>query len=493
VLILYNSPDGSGPFAAADAGVLDEVRAVHSALELLRIPCRAVGVRRLQELPPLLDAAPEPVVFNLVEALSGDPEHANLVPALCTAAGKVFTGSPTTCLSLSLHKGRAKAVLRSWGLAVPPGVVVEPGEAVPPLPWDGPYIIKPAQMDASEGIDAHEAVHAAEGEGLRRAVSGLHERFGQAVLVEQLLEGRELNVALIEEDGAPRVLATAEIEFVDFPVGMPRIVDYAAKWRPDSFSYRHTRRVVPAPLGAAQSAATERLALQAWRALGCRGYARVDLRMDRDGEPAIIEVNPNPDIGPDAGYAAALTAAGLDMPQLVRRALLAASDPTGTARTDVEIRTTIQEDRAAILELLGATKFFPEHELEVGREVLDDALAGAHNHHYRSATALIDGVPRGWACAGPTPCTEGAWDLYWLAVHPSSQGEGVGRSLLRWALALVRAEGGRLLVAETAGRPRYEPTRAFYQRCGFREEARLRDFYAPGDDKLLYVRRLVGS
>jgi hypothetical protein len=98
VLILYNSPDGSGPFAAADAGVLDEVRAVHSALELLRIPCRAVGVRRLQELPPLLDAAPEPVVFNLVEALyrSGQGLHGkpHNVPEPVPAQGASQGGAP---------------------------------------------------------------------------------------------------------------------------------------------------------------------------------------------------------------------------------------------------------------------------------------------------------------------------------------------------------------------------------------------------------------
>jgi D-alanine-D-alanine ligase len=493
VLVLYNLPDSRGAYPAADAGVLDEVQAVRGSLELLRVPCRVVGVRSLQEIPALLDAAPEPVVFNLVEALPASPEHANLVPALCTAAGKAHTGSSTACLSLALHKGHAKAVLSSAGVAVPPGVLIPPGEGPPPLPGPGPWILKPAQADASEGIHADSAVHASGGEGLERAVARLHERFGQAVIVERLLEGRELNVALIEERGRPRVLAIAEIEFVDFPPDLPRIVDYAAKWQPGSFAYEHTRRIVPAALEPAQVSEVERLAVRAWELLGCRGYARVDLRTDAHGTPFVIEVNPNPDIGPDAGYSAALSAAGLDHPQLVRRALLAALGPVERPGATVELRPSAPEDRESILGLLAATGFFAPHELTVAQEVLDDALAGAHEGHYRSATALVDGVPRGWACVGPTPCTQGAWDLYWLAVHPGAQGSGLGRRLLAWGLSELRGSGGRMLVAETAGRASYETTRAFYRACGFREEARLKDFYERGDDKLVFVRRLVGS
>ncbi len=493
VLVIFNTPRVEGSFAESDAGVLDEVGLVLEALEALGVPARAAGVRSLREIPTLLAAAPEPVVFNLVEALQGGLDESNLVPALCAAAGKACTGSPTPCLILALHKGWAKAVLASAGVDVPPGVVVPLGEPPPLLPWPGPFMVKPVQADASEGIHADSAVHACAGDALDQAVKALHEQLGQAVIVERLCEGRELNVALLEERGEPRVLAVAEIAFVDFPPELPRIVDYEAKWKPGSFAYEHTQRVVPAPLEPALAAEVAQLALRAWHALGCRGYARVDLRTDASGRPFVLEVNPNPDISPDAGFTAALAVAGHDPRHLVRCALEAALGRSGGEGRGVQLRPTQAEDRQPILDLLAATGFFPEHEIEVAREVLDDAIAGAHDGHYRSITASVDGVPRGWACAGPTPCTQGCWELYWLAVHPRAWGHGVGRRLLGRVTGMTRAAGGRLLVAETAGREVYAPTREFYLACGFQEEARLQDFYDRGDDKVVYVRRLAGG
>ncbi|MCC7283472.1 MAG: GNAT family N-acetyltransferase, partial [Acetobacteraceae bacterium] len=96
-----------------------------------------------------------------------------------------------------------------------------------------------------------------------------------------------------------------------------------------------------------------------------------------------------------------------------------------------------------------------------------------------------------WACFGPTPCTEGAWDLYWVVVHPGAQGAGLGRDLVDAAARAAAAGGGRGLYAETAGKPQYAPTRAFYAAAGFRCQAELPDFYAPGDAKLIFRRPLA--
>jgi len=490
VLVLYNRPRTDAGYAEADQGVLAEVEAVMEALGQLGVPARACGVAALQAIPSVLAAAPEPVVFNLVEALPGSLEDSNLVPALCAAADKACTGNPTESLSLCLHKARAKAVLQACGVPVPEGVLVVPGEPVPALPFAGPCLVKPVQADASEGIHAESAVWPGAGPGLDAAVVALHERFAQPVLVERYCDGRELAVALLEEEGRARVLAVAEIAFVDFPPGMPRIVDYAAKWKPGSFACEHTVRVLPAPLEPQARDEVERIAVAAWKALGCRGYARVDLRTDAEGRPFVLEVNPNPDIAPDAGYAAALSHAGLDHRDLVRAALRAALRDRPVAADPLLIRTTAPEDREAILDLLEKTGFFPDFELEVAREVLDDALAGKDGGHYRSLTALRDGRVLGWACLGPTPCAVGTWDFYWLGVHPEAQGQGVGARLVRACEACARALDGRLLVAETAGREHYRPTRRFYLAQGFQEAARVRDFYAVGDDKVIYVRAL---
>ncbi|MFH1463890.1 MAG: GNAT family N-acetyltransferase [Pseudomonadota bacterium] len=484
VLVLHNQPRADAGYAESDAGVLDEVAAVLAALADLGIPARSAGIIALGDLPDLLAAAAEPVVFNLVEALAGPPEDVNRVPDLILAAGKACTGNPRAALAACLDKAHAKAVLAAAGLPVPAGVVVLPGDPVPALPFAGPCIVKPALVDASEGIHAASAVHPGPGPGLSAAVAALHARFGQPVLVEALCDGLELNVAVLEEDGAPRVLAIAAIDFVDFPPELPRIVDYDAKWRADSFAFTHTTRVLPAPIDPGLAQEVEALALAAWRAVGCRGYARVDLRTDRAGRPVVLEVNPNPDISPDSGYAAALAHRGRNHRALVRAALAAALRPP------VVIRPTVATDRDPILAAITATGFFPAFEVEVAREVLDDAIAGKDDGHYRSYTALLGERPVGWACLGPTPCTVGTWDFYWMAVHPEAQGRGIGRRLVTAVEACAREAGGRMVIIETAGRSQYDPTRAAYLACGYHEAARIADFYADGDDKVVYVRRV---
>ncbi len=101
--------------------------------------------------------------------------------------------------------------------------------------------------------------------------------------------------------------------------------------------------------------------------------------------------------------------------------------------------------------------------------------------------AEVDGRVAGYACYGRTPCTDGTWDLYWIAVDPNQHGSGVGRILMKAVEDAIRAEGGRLIVIETASKPAYDKTRAFYLKYGCKEVARVPDFYAVGDDKIVYA------
>src|SRR5690606_37228217 len=101
--------------------------------------------------------------------------------------------------------------------------------------------------------------------------------------------------------------------------------------------------------------------------------------------------------------------------------------------------------------------------------------------------------PIAYACYGPIPCADGSWDLYWIAAHAARRARGYGRLLLRAAESRMAAAGARRIYIETSSRPLYDPTRAFYAACGYTVEARLRDFYAPGDDKLIYSRSLTGA
>jgi ribosomal protein S18 acetylase RimI-like enzyme len=164
-------------------------------------------------------------------------------------------------------------------------------------------------------------------------------------------------------------------------------------------------------------------------------------------------------------------------------------------------------DRVRLAELLSATAAFSDDEVTVALELFDlahDAAAVAGGRAASSATVgddladyefvgAFDEVERlvGYACFGPTPATEGTFDLYWLAVDPLSQGHGVGRTLVRWVEQELRQRRGRLLVVETSSRPDYANTREFYARGGYAEAARVRNFYAPADDRIILTTRLT--
>lgn len=156
----------------------------------------------------------------------------------------------------------------------------------------------------------------------------------------------------------------------------------------------------------------------------------------------------------------------------------------------MEIRWSQKSDRDAILELARGTEFFRDDEIVIAAEVLDDALDKGPDGHYQSYTATLNGRPIGWGCFGPTPCTLGTYDIYWLAVEKQQQGKGVGKALVGLCEKLIRQRGGRLSVIETSGREIYNSSRQFYLKMGYPETARLKDFYAPGDDKVVYVKRL---
>lgn len=137
--------------------------------------------------------------------------------------------------------------------------------------------------------------------------------------------------------------------------------------------------------------------------------------------------------------------------------------------------------------------FRPE-EVKVALEVFDAALGigRGRDPDYESAGVELDGKLAGWACWGPTPCTVGTFDLYWIVVAAERQGQGVGSSLLAEVERRVTGRA-RLIVVETAGRDQYAGTRGFYESRGYRVETRIADYYEPGDDLVTYVKRLSGS
>jgi ribosomal protein S18 acetylase RimI-like enzyme len=150
------------------------------------------------------------------------------------------------------------------------------------------------------------------------------------------------------------------------------------------------------------------------------------------------------------------------------------------------LRDLTPADRGRIEEITRAVGLFRDDEIPVALEVFDGAVAGSPD--YLALGADVDGRLVGWICWGLTPCTQGTYDLYWMAVDPALHGGGVGTALLH-EMEQRLAGAARLVVVETAGRSDYAATRAFYEARGYRRTAVVPDFYAPGDDQVIYTKR----
>jgi ribosomal protein S18 acetylase RimI-like enzyme len=159
-----------------------------------------------------------------------------------------------------------------------------------------------------------------------------------------------------------------------------------------------------------------------------------------------------------------------------------------TAVATATIRELRPRDRDRVAAITAGTGLFKAEEIPVALEVLDAAVAGSPD--YTALGAETGGTLAGWICWGPTPCTVGTFDLYWIAVDAAQHNAGIG-SLLLAEMERRLAGTARLVVVETAGRDDYAPTRAFYARRGYHVAARIPDFYAPGDDQVVYVKTLT--
>jgi GNAT superfamily N-acetyltransferase len=147
-------------------------------------------------------------------------------------------------------------------------------------------------------------------------------------------------------------------------------------------------------------------------------------------------------------------------------------------------------DRPAVTKILGNTPEFKPFEVEIAQELIDSYLHDPTGSGYHILVADADSIVTGYICYGPTPMTQGTWDIYWLAVARESQGRGIGSALMKSAETEIARAGGRLSIVETSSTPLYEKTRRFHLGQGYELICRIPDFYAPGDDKLVLQKRL---
>jgi D-alanine-D-alanine ligase len=261
----------------------------------------------------LLDAirtdTPEAIV-NLVEFFRDDPEQENNIPALFELLNIPYTGNRPVALSLCQKKPHAKALFAAAGLPTPHGIVIEK----PPIPKHlglrYPLIVKPAHDDASGGIDAGSVVY--DRGQLEARLKLLFAEHTMAALVEEYIAGRELHCAILGTEALPLYEMKFKGGVDDQGRTLPHIITYRAKWDPYSRDHYAVESQCPADDLAPEVAAhIQDIALRAFRALGCRDYARVDMRLDQaTGKPYILEVNPNPDLADSCAFAQCVRASG---------------------------------------------------------------------------------------------------------------------------------------------------------------------------------------
>ncbi len=327
IAVVHND---DGHLAHGDERDRAAVESVVEAAQAVAEGCRACGHQArtlgldggLRELSSAIASLDAELVFNLVESVRGEARLEAAVAWMFEVAGLRYTGSPPTTLSLCLDKRLAKAVLRDRSVAVlEDRMLVTGDEPLGGLSW--PAIVKPTREDASHGIDLDSVVYD-EPQAQARA-RRLIERYHQPALVERFVEGREFNVAILGDGDDAECLSLGEIDFSMFPAGAPHVVTYAAKWETDSEEWRGSVSTGASPMSEATAQAIRDTALAAYRAMGVRDYGRVDIRLDRDQNPWVLEVNPNPDISPDAGLARAAGRSGITYVRLLERIIHRAS------------------------------------------------------------------------------------------------------------------------------------------------------------------------
>lgn len=323
VLVLHDAVSDSSRADERDA--LVQAEAVSAALRRLGHDVSVSSLTlNLEAAADEIRARRPDCVFNLVESVGGHGRLIHLGPALFDALAVPYTGAGVEAMLITTSKVLARRFMPGvpmprcfTGNDLARGVTVAPGR----------YIVKSVWEEASLGLDDDSVVEVRSADELARLIAARAPRLGGEAFAEAFIDGREFNLSLLADGSGDEisVLPPAEIRFDGFPAHKPRIVSYAAKWDEASFEYQKTPRSFDLP--AADAELVQRLvqiSRACWSAVGLTGYARVDFRVDTAGNPFVLEINANPCLSPDAGFAAAATRAGLLFDAVVDRIVLAA-------------------------------------------------------------------------------------------------------------------------------------------------------------------------
>ena len=329
VALIYNAYTDSQPDEKSDTG------SVHYLRQMIRGIAR--GLRRLRHDVVVLPLAGDlsvlqrklnrlrpDVVFNQYDDVVHGALYEMRVAAFIRMLGYPMTGSPALGLGLSRYKYMSLSLLKGAGLPVPPSTaLVERLSDIGEHKWVFPLIVHAAQEHAGIGLDRDSVVLTKT--ALREKAREILRAYKQPALVQHFLEGREFNVGLLGGRKI-QVLPLAEVDYSQLPRKIPPIMSYAAKWVETSVEYQRTKVICPARVDAPLAAAISKTAAKAFRSVGGWGYGRVDIRLDENGQPVILEVNCNPCLDSGMGLARSAEAAGIDYPHLLQTIVKAAFD-----------------------------------------------------------------------------------------------------------------------------------------------------------------------
>jgi D-alanine-D-alanine ligase len=327
VALVYNAYTDSTPEPAEDrSGSADLKQMIRRIGRRLRSLGHRVTIlplahdlfafqRKLQRLRP-------DVVFNQYDDVVHGALYEMRLAALVRMMGFPLTGSPALALGLSRYKFMSASLLAGAGIPIPPNTaLLETVSAVDHHKWQFPLIVQPSQEHAGIGLDRNSIVHSKK--ALKDKVREILRTYNQPALAQRFLPGREFNVGIVGGNRM-RVLPLAEVSYAELPAEIPPIMSYAAKWVETSVEYQKTSVICPAQVEPELARQIGQVALRAFRAVGGWGYGRVDMRLDEEGQPRVLEVNCNPCLDEGMGLARSAERAGITFPQLLKMIIRAA-------------------------------------------------------------------------------------------------------------------------------------------------------------------------
>ena len=318
ISLTYNLRRNPAPFQPADCyAEWDEPETIAAVYAALSSENEVSLVEADEHVFSTLNRTEPDFVFNIAEGLHSSSRE-SLVPALCDMLEIPYTGSGPFTLSACLDKSRAKQILGYFSIPTPGfSIVANLNGDVDAL--EPPVILKPLWEGSSKGI-RNDSV-AWDHDVIREKARGLISEYDQPVIAEKFIQGREFTVALIGNGSSLRVLPIVEIMFDTLPAGANPIYSYEAKWIWDKEENPLDIFACPADITDGERRAIEDVCTRAFRALGCRDWCRIDVRMDEKGVPNIIELNPLPGILPDPAsnscFPKAARATGMSYDELI--------------------------------------------------------------------------------------------------------------------------------------------------------------------------------